>query len=75
MSPRRRGEIGLLPLVAILIAVGFMLPATPAREKKKDDGYVAIFDGKSLNGWDCDPDFWRVDSLERSRRCDAGEEG
>ena len=41
----------LLPLLAILLAAGFMLPATTAREKKKDDGYVAIFDGKSLDGW------------------------
>jgi hypothetical protein len=42
----------LLPLLAALIAVGFMLPASPAGEKrKKDDGYVSIFNGKSLDGW------------------------
>ncbi|MSQ95182.1 MAG: DUF1080 domain-containing protein [Gemmataceae bacterium] len=28
-----------------------MLPAAPAREKPKGDGYVTIFDGKSLDGW------------------------
>ena len=28
-----------------------LLPAAPAREKKQDDGYVSIFDGKSLKGW------------------------
>jgi putative membrane-bound dehydrogenase-like protein len=25
-----------------------------------DDGYVSIFDGKSLDGWDGDPKFWSV---------------
>jgi hypothetical protein len=43
-------RILLLPVVA-LSAAAFMLPATPAGEKKKGDGYVAIFDGKSLDGW------------------------
>ena len=39
----------LLPLP--LLAAGFILSATTAGEKKKDDGYVSIFDGKSLDGW------------------------
>lgn len=25
------------------------------------DGYVSIFDGKTLNGWDGNPKFWRVE--------------
>jgi hypothetical protein len=39
----------LLPL--LLLAAAFMLTAAPAGEKKKDDGYVSLFDGKSLTGW------------------------
>ena len=27
----------------------------------EETGFTEIFDGKSLNGWDCDPDFWRVE--------------
>jgi len=27
----------------------------------QETGFDPIFDGKTLNGWDCDPDFWRVD--------------
>jgi hypothetical protein len=34
-------------------------PAVPALE---ESGFQQIFDGKSLNGWDCDPDFWRVEN-------------
>ena len=29
-----------------------------------ESGFTPIFDGKSINGWDCDPDFWRVENGE-----------
>jgi Domain of Unknown Function (DUF1080) len=28
----------------------------------QEEGYQEIFDGKSLQGWDCDADFWRVEA-------------
>lgn len=31
-------------------------PVPPLQET----GFKQIFDGKTLEGWDCDPDFWRV---------------
>ena len=27
----------------------------------EETGFRPIFDGQSLKGWDCDPDFWRVE--------------
>jgi hypothetical protein len=27
----------------------------------QETGFRQIFDGKTLDGWDCDPDFWRVE--------------
>ncbi len=30
----------------------------------QETGFGQIFDGSSLNGWDCDPNFWRVESGE-----------
>src|SRR4051812_23036863 len=35
-------------------------------ETQPDDnaGFVPIFDGKTLNGWDGDTQFWRVDNGE-----------
>ena len=27
----------------------------------EETGFRQIFDGKTLKGWDCDPDFWRVE--------------
>src|SRR6266699_649671 len=44
-------RILVLPILALFAAAGFILTATPAREKQKGDGYVTIFDGKSLDGW------------------------
>lgn len=32
----------------------------PAVGPLEESGFHEIFDGKSLKGWDCDPDFWRV---------------
>src|SRR5581483_8890352 len=33
------------------------LQVTPIEES----GFHSIFDGKTMTGWDCDPDFWRVE--------------
>jgi Domain of Unknown Function (DUF1080) len=34
-------------------------PAVPPLE---ESGFHPIFDGKSMAGWDCDPDFWRIEN-------------
>lgn len=34
--------------------------AMPGQQPIEEVGFTKIFDG-SLKGWDCDPDFWRVD--------------
>lgn len=42
-------------------------PATgvyPATRPDDNTGFVPIFDGKSLNGWDGDPRYWRVENGE-----------
>ncbi len=30
----------------------------------EETGFQPIFDGKTLNNWDCDPDFWRAENGE-----------
>src|SRR5215217_9083711 len=30
--------------------------------QKKEKGFKTIFDGKTLNGWDGDPKYWRVEN-------------
>ena len=36
-------------------------PALPAAAAVGDAGFVPIFDGKTLTGWDGDPKYWRVE--------------
>ena len=35
---------------------------SPAESKSSDNGFVKIFDGKSLNGWVGDSTYWRVEN-------------
>ncbi len=44
----------------LLIAITASLAFVP--KQKKDGGFVKIFDGKTLNGWDADTNFWRVEN-------------
>jgi hypothetical protein len=56
MNPRRL----LIVLVSLLLTTLTSLPAQnipPVEEV----GFTAIFDGKSLTGWDGDPGFWRIE--------------
>lgn len=36
----------------------------PATQPDDTEGFVPIFDGKTLNGWDGDTNFWRVENGE-----------
>jgi type 1 glutamine amidotransferase len=42
----------------IFTVLGLCLLSSPAWA---DDGFKPIFDGKTLNGWDGDPQFWKVE--------------
>ncbi|TDB60432.1 3-keto-disaccharide hydrolase [Arundinibacter roseus] len=50
-----------------LISLSFLLPlvllsfTACVGQKKSKDGFVKIFDGKTLKGWDGDPTYWRVE--------------
>ena len=44
---------------SILLAIGAQ--GQPKIAPMEDVGFVPIFDGKTLNGWDGDPVFWRVE--------------
>ena len=53
-------------LTASLMLVFFSMSSGRAQQHSpvpplQETGFQSIFDGKSLAGWDCDPDFWRVE--------------
>jgi len=64
--------------LGLILAAGFfclMTMAQPVRAqggfdikklvpRLEESGFTPIFDGKSMDGWDCDPDFWRVEGGE-----------
>jgi hypothetical protein len=68
------GAACALALAAAIVAIAQQAPPGPAAKggaKKgnfgpqispiQESGYQAIFDGKSMDGWDGDPEFWRVE--------------
>ncbi|MEX0704830.1 MAG: DUF1080 domain-containing protein [Planctomycetales bacterium] len=52
---RRQLHSAVLLVPAFLAACGF------AARADDDEGFTPLFDGKSLDGWDGDPRFWRVE--------------
>ncbi|MCF0042938.1 3-keto-disaccharide hydrolase [Dyadobacter fanqingshengii] len=46
-------------ILAVLLTIGSQISCVA---QKKEKGYVSIFDGKSLKGWDGDPKYWRVEN-------------
>jgi type 1 glutamine amidotransferase len=42
------------------LLIASLAPALAAGEPAAEAGFVAIFDGKSLDGWEGDPTFWSV---------------
>ncbi|MBO9637495.1 3-keto-disaccharide hydrolase [Siphonobacter aquaeclarae] len=54
MCKHTRLWLGILLLAAVA-------PAQAQSKKSKKDGFVSIFDGKTLKGWDGDPTYWKVE--------------
>ena len=57
----------------ILLCLAILVAPVSAQDQqpKADDGFVSIFDGKTLKGWDGDPKLWpRIRS--RSTRSSSG---
>lgn len=50
-------------LLLIAFFTSCTLPAnSQSKGKKSKDGFVQIFDGKTLKGWEGDPNYWRVEN-------------
>ncbi len=47
-------------LCALLLSFCWQLGIAPHHTQAEEPGFVSLFDGKSLKGWDGNPKFWRV---------------
>ncbi len=52
----------LLRTTLFLLTTALFAQRGPAIPPEAETGFVAIFDGKSMQGWDGDPDFWRIEN-------------
>jgi hypothetical protein len=57
MGQKNKLKLSSLVLIMLMISV-----AQSCTSQKKDDDFIKIFDGKTLNGWDADTSFWRVEN-------------
>jgi 3-keto-disaccharide hydrolase len=48
----------------LLLTAGSYAQRGPVIPPLEESGYQQIFDGKSLSGWDGDPEFWRIENGE-----------
>lgn len=52
-----------LPLIAALVAAPILLSNSAVADQPSEDGFVSLFDGKTLEGWkkaEENPDSWKV---------------
>ena len=48
-------------LLSLLVATSLTTSCTAQKRKPNKAGFIQIFDGKTLNGWEGDPTYWRVE--------------
>jgi len=65
MVRRIRNRLAVMvPLCAlglVLAGISVMVGSVAAGQGAEDEGFVPIFDGKTLDGWEGDPRLWRVE--------------
>lgn len=54
--------IGVKILLGIILPLGLITTGCKVSKGQKSGGFVQIFDGKTLNGWNGDPTYWRVEN-------------
>ena len=62
MNPLLRPIIALVALTGLKLTAQTATLPVVAAAADSDAGFVSMFDGSSLNGWDGDPKYWRVET-------------
>ncbi len=62
MRKKMNGKAFSVMLVLAVVLTGGLATSCSGQTKKgNNDGFVQIFDGKTLKGWEGDPTYWRVE--------------
>ncbi len=54
-----------LPSIQVALVALMLMAASckmPVVAQEKEDGFIRIFDGKTLKDWEGDPNYWRVEN-------------
>ena len=54
-------RLSIAMALAMTVCANGLAQRPPAVGPLAETGFESIIDGKSLKGWDCDPNFWRVE--------------
>lgn len=57
-----RNALVLVCTVSLLACLQSLSTVAAATDSSAEDGFVSIFNGTSLNGWDGNPEFWHVEN-------------
>ena len=63
MQTKKNGKaLPVMLILAVVLTGGLETSCSGQPKKGNNDGYVSIFDGKTLKGWEGDPTYWRVEN-------------
>lgn len=62
MQKRNKIFLGLLSICSLFVFLIVISCKTPGLNYSDKGKFVKIFDGKTLNGWEGDPAYWRVEN-------------
>ncbi|MDQ6813554.1 MAG: DUF1080 domain-containing protein [Bacteroidota bacterium] len=54
--------VGIVSALFIWLTITVTSCKVAGQTQKQEKGFVQIFDGKTLNGWEGDPTYWRVEN-------------
>src|SRR5262245_505460 len=58
----RAGMSVIVATALLSFAAAAQQQSLPVKDAPDESGFVSIFDGRSLDGWEGDPRFWRVEN-------------
>lgn len=62
MQKKIKLSLGLFSICGLLLFLILISCKTHGLNNQNKSGFVKIFDGKTLNGWEGDPTYWRVEN-------------